>query len=284
MSTLRIPTEADAAAVARIMSEHWPEPADADLVRTRWSTPTFELERDARLEPDAYADIHGFGSDRVWIDVRGRPSPALLDWAEGRAAELGSRSLAGAWDTDHLVRAELDRRGFRVVRYGMRMRRELDTPIPDPVWPSGTEVRVFREGDERVFYELQQETFSDTWEPAEEAFEDWAHQLMGSSSFDPRLWFLALHGLDPAGFAIGKVHQGEAGLGWIQLLGVQRPWRGRGLARALLQHSFREFQRLGLRRAGLGVDAESTTGAVQLYESAGMTEVARFEIREKVSR
>lgn len=283
MSTLRVPTEADVAEVVRIMSEHSPEPADEELVRTKWSSPSFRLAHDARIEPEAYADVHLLGDGRAWMDVRGRPSVALLDWAEGRAAEMGPRTLAGAWSTDALVRAELDRRGFQVRRYGVRMRRELDGAIPEPVWPSGIEVRTFGDGDARVFYELQQEVFSDTWEPIEETFEEWAHHLVGSSSFDPTLWFLALHGgSDPAGFAICKVHPGETGLGWVQLLGVRRQWRGRGLARALLGHSFREFQRLGLQRAGLGVDAESTTGAVELYESAGMTEVARFEIREKV--
>jgi mycothiol synthase len=282
VSTIRVPTEADVPEVARIMSEHWPEPVDEDLVRVKWSGPSFDLERDARIEPEAYADVHLLGDDRAWIDARGRPSRALLDWAEARAAEMASRSLAGSWKTDTLVRAELDRRGFRVVRYGMRMRRELDDAVPEPAWPDGVRVRCFREGDERMFYELQHETFADTWEPVVESFEDWAHDLTASSSFDPQLWFLASDGGDePAGFAICKVHAGEAGLGWVQLLGVRRQWRGRGLARALLHHSFREFRRRGLQRAGLGVDAESSTGAVQLYESAGMTEVARFEIREK---
>jgi hypothetical protein len=37
-----------------------------------------------------------------------------------------------------------------------------------------------------------------------------------------------------------------------------------------------------MKRAGLGVDAESPTGAHRLYESAGMHVSARFEIYEKV--
>jgi ribosomal protein S18 acetylase RimI-like enzyme len=284
LTALRAPTEADVPEVARIMSEHWPEPVDEDLVRVKWSSPSFDLERDARLESEAYGDVHLLGNDRAWIDLRGRPSRELLDWAEARAFEMASRSLAGSWMSDASVRAELDRRGFRVVRYGTRMRRELGDAIPDTVWPTGVRVRSFREGDERVFYELHQETFADTWEPVVETFADWVHDLTTSLSFDPRLWFLASDGdSESAGFAICKVHPGEADLGWVQLLGVRRQWRGRGLARALLLHSFREFRLRGLHRAGLGVDAESTTGAVQLYESAGMTEVARFEIREKVS-
>ena len=63
---------------------------------------------------------------------------------------------------------------------------------------------------------------------------------------------------------------------------VWRPFRGRGLGRGLLLHSFAEPCRHGLTRAGLGVDAESLTGAHRLYEAVGMHVSARFAIHEKV--
>jgi ribosomal protein S18 acetylase RimI-like enzyme len=53
------------------------------------------------------------------------------------------------------------------------------------------------------------------------------------------------------------------------------------LGRALLLHAFAELRRRGFRRAGLGVDAESLTGAHKLYESAGMHVEARFDVYEK---
>jgi ribosomal protein S18 acetylase RimI-like enzyme len=76
-------------------------------------------------------------------------------------------------------------------------------------------------------------------------------------------------------------HSVQPDLGWIRVLGVRRPWRGCGRGRALLLHAFREFRRRGFARAGLGVDAESPTGANRLYESVGMRVSARFEIYEK---
>ncbi|MNC98740.1 hypothetical protein D3C83_167960 [compost metagenome] len=39
---------------------------------------------------------------------------------------------------------------------------------------------------------------------------------------------------------------------------------------ALLMHSFGEFYRRGHRKTGLGVDASNLTGALRLYERAGM--------------
>jgi mycothiol synthase len=71
------------------------------------------------------------------------------------------------------------------------------------------------------------------------------------------------------------------GVGWVGILGVLRDWRRRGIGRALLLHSFDEFRRRGLPRAGLGVDAESLTGANRLYESVGMHVVRRLDFFDK---
>ena len=52
-------------------------------------------------------------------------------------------------------------------------------------------------------------------------------------------------------------------------------YRQRGLGGALLRRGFQELFDRGLRRAGLGVDAENPTGALGLYERAGMHRVRR---------
>jgi ribosomal protein S18 acetylase RimI-like enzyme len=282
VSAFRVPTEDDIPQVVRLISDQSPEPADEESVRRSWSSPTFDLELDARIEPDAYARVEDLGNERVWVDLRGRPSQELLDWAELRAGERGERVLSGSWTTNGPILRELERRGFRVVRHSLRMTIDLDGSLDEPAWPEGMTVRCFRPGDERTFYEAHQEAFADTWEPIEEAYEAWAHWVLDAPPFDPELWFLAEQESETAGFAICKVHASDAELGWVFVLGVRRPWRGRGLGRALLLHAFREFRRRGLRRAGLGVDSQSPTGANRLYESVGMSEVARFEVREKV--
>ena len=46
---------------------------------------------------------------------------------------------------------------------------------------------------------------------------------------------------------------------------------GSGVGEALLRRAFYDLHARGLRRVGLGVDAESPTGATRLYERAGMT-------------
>ena len=74
---------------------------------------------------------------------------------------------------------------------------------------------------------------------------------------------------------------GDPAFGWVGVLGVRKAWRKRGLGRALLLHSFGDFRDRGAARVGLGVDAENTTGAVRLYESAGMHVVRRMDTYER---
>jgi GNAT superfamily N-acetyltransferase len=278
---IRPPTDDDAAVVARLMSHDAPEPVDEARVRLEWTFPGVQLEKDARVGNGSYAFVDGFGDGRVWIDVAGRPTPELLDWAEARARELGTRLLSGGWTNQDAVLAELQRRGFQLTRTSFRMAIDLDEPTPDPEWPAGIEPRAFRPGDERVFYELHQETFADTWEPIEETYAEWAHQFLVPEVFVPELWTLAVTNGEPVGLALCHPHAVDADLGWVRILGVRQSSRGRGLGCALLLHVIAQFRRRGMRRVGLGVDGESPTGANALYESVGMRVVSRFAIHEK---
>ena len=69
-------------------------------------------------------------------------------------------------------------------------------------------------------------------------------------------------------------------MGWVSILCVRRPWRGKGLGLALLQHTFNELHHWGKRRAGLGVDAQNLTGAIRLYEKAGMRVQRQYDTYE----
>ena len=216
---------------------------------------------------------------RQWINLRGHPSAALVDWAEHRARELGGRILSGSWTTNEVVLNELRRRDFRSIRHSFRMSIDLDEDLPAPVPPDGMRVRTFSDGDEHAFYEAQLDSFADTWEPVDDA-------LRGVDALGARHPVLRPRALVSAskrarmspGFAICKVHPGDPELGWVQLLGVRQAWRGRGLGHALLLTAFEALRERGQRRAGLGVDAENPTGATRLYESVGMRVIARFEI------
>jgi ribosomal protein S18 acetylase RimI-like enzyme len=279
--TLRAPSEADAEQVALLLSRGSPEPIGRESVLRDWTFPGVDVTTDVRLGPGSYAFVDSFGDERVWIELAGRPTTELLDWAEARARERGSRLLSGGWMTQEPILRELKRRGFAQVRTSYRMAIELGTPTPDAVWPDGVEARTFEPGDEQIFYDLHQETFQDSWEPIEETYDEWVHQFLVPEVLAPALWTLAVAGEEPAGFTVCHPHAVDGDLGWVRVLGVRRSFRGRGLGRALLLHAFTQFRRHGLARAGLGVDSKSPTGANKLYESAGMHVSAQFAIHEK---
>jgi len=284
MSPPRPPTEDDAAVVTGLMNEHWPEPLQEDVVRSTWSAPNFDLAQDARLEDGGYAHVEDIGDGRAWIDLQGRPSDQLVGWAEARASATGARRLlAGFWVTNDAVRDRLVARGYMSARHSRRMAIELSELIEEPVWPHGIEVGSLKSGEERSFYEAHQEAFEDTWEPIRETYDEWSHSLLGSPQFDPDLWFAGRAGPELGGIAICTVRPGDPDVGLVYILGVRRAWRGQGLGRALLLHSLRAFQRRGLERAVLGVDADNPTGAHRLYESVGMVVTAHFEIYERTA-
>jgi len=54
-----------------------------------------------------------------------------------------------------------------------------------------------------------------------------------------------------------------------ETLSVRRPWRRRGVARALLTAALVAGGERGMTSAGLGVDTDNTTGALGLYERLG---------------
>jgi len=110
--------------------------------------------------------------------------------------------------------------------------------------------------------------FRDHWGSAPLEFPEWRQLRMGNRLFDPTLWLLAWSGDRLVGASLNMDEDGEA---WVQTLGVLREARRKGLGRALLVESFREFHHRGHRQVLLGVDSQNPTGATRLYEGAGMT-------------
>jgi ribosomal protein S18 acetylase RimI-like enzyme len=69
--------------------------------------------------------------------------------------------------------------------------------------------------------------------------------------------------------------------GYTEDISVRRPWRRRGLARALLTKSLAAHKGNGMTEAALGVDTKNPTGALRLYESVGFQVVNRATVLQK---
>lgn len=214
---------------------------------------------------------------------------ALTDWAEWRAGQRISdapegtkvRLQFGAAHGNEGASRLLEERGFASERSFQRMVVELQEPLVSAEWPVGLQVRGYQKGpDDEPTWKAVQEAFDDHWGNVRASFEEWSHTYE-RDSFDSTLWFLATDGDEIAGASLCS---NRDDMGWIGSLSVRRPWRRKGLAIALLHHTFAEFYRRGQRKVGLGVDSSSLTGATRVYERAGMHADQHTAIHTKVLR
>jgi mycothiol synthase len=289
------------------------EQYEVDETRVEWSTPKFNLKTDTQvvLTPDGeivgWVEVWDIAEPHVRISIWGRVHPNyrgqgigtyLIRWAEDRASQAipkappGSRVVVdhGVLHQDKLAQELLEKEGFKVVRHFWRMLIEMDKPPPAPKWPEGITVRTFvPQRDDRAVVAAVREAFKDHWgyieSPFEEQLQRWRHWINNSEDFDPSLWFLAMDGDEIAGVSLcwPKIPE-DPNMGEVSTLGVRRPWRRRGLALALLHHSFGEFYRRGKTKVCLGVDSKSLTGATRLYQKAGMHVDRQHHIYEKELR
>jgi mycothiol synthase len=210
----------------------------------------------------------------------------LFDVLDACARELGrsgTKIHAGCAAPDERIARVYRRAGYQFVRHFFRMVAPLDDLQPAPDWPEGIELRPLDPDlHMEAVYRADEEAFEDHWGMAPLPYENWREFVIGPS-FDPSLWFIAWDGDEIAGFSLCRPSaEGDPDLGWVEVLAVRRPWRRRGLALALLLHSFAELRARGRPKVGLGVDAENLTGAMRLYERAGMSPTQRSDTYEAV--
>jgi mycothiol synthase len=306
--TIRPPTFDDLHAVVALVNacsiaEGGQPDETPENLRSDWNTPGFVLASNAWAAATPDGTIIGYEQveltdDDTQCELDGYVHPAytgqgigtdLLRLAENRArAELAAREQAAPTPlrgniaaANTAARQLFSSAGYQAVRHFWRMEIELHAPPARPTLPEGLSIRRFVPGqDERATHAAIEAAFEDHWEHAPIAFEEWSRRLIERDDFDPTFWFLASDGDQVVGTALCFVR--GADMGWVRGLGVRRGWRGRGLGLALLQHAFGAFYARGRSTIGLGVDAQSPTGATRLYQRAGMRVTEEYETYEKV--
>ncbi|WP_432496319.1 GNAT family N-acetyltransferase [Kineococcus gypseus] len=240
---------------------------------------------------------------------------ALLRWgadvarerAAQRRAELGPVP-AWLWCTVEEHRADLAAlcaaHGLRVLRWFATMHRDLrpgaEPPVPAaPAVPDGYRLLALAgaarelgvdpgELDERL-RAAHAEAFADHWMSQPLTREDWRTRVTGHREARPDWSRVAVrvggpqHG-EVAGYALAYAHVADwEGLGFpvadLGSLGVRRPHRRAGLARALLGAVALAARADGMAAVSLEVDSENPSGAVGLYESAGYRTVHRHAVQ-----
>lgn len=302
--TLRPYRPGDATAMAELANRYF----EAEELRWRtdpgemenWmstSTEKFDPARDAFL-----VEVDGTlvaTADAEWVDttdgLREFRMGALVDaewrrrgigtWLQGlleaHVATLSTRyptdnpKVMGSWaaDTEKDRIALLSRFGFTPVRYFFDMVRPTLDEVDEPIMPEGLEFRPVGDDRMRQLWDADVEAFLDHWggfDGSEERFNQWK----SDPKFDPSLFVVAWDGDEIAGGVINNINEAENQAfnrrrGWLQSVFVRRPWRRRGLGRAVVLRSLQVLRDRDMTSAGLGVDADNPTGALGLYTGTG---------------
>lgn len=280
-----------------------------DFARVYRHTANLDPYEDVMLAEVA-GEVVGYGRTRWWQEADGnriystmafvRPEwrrkgigRALLQWNERRL-----RLIAAGHPQDgaHLLEsfaendvpgavALLTSEGYEPARYAYRMVRPDLENIPELPLPAGLEVRPALPEHYAAIRAASLEAFRDHWgfsEENESPIEEW----LESPNFDPSLWRVAWEGEEVAGMVLNFIDRAENeknGLrrGWTEGICVRRPWRRRGLARALIALSLQALKERGMAEAALGVDAQNLSGALRLYEAMGYEVVKRSTMFRK---
>jgi len=288
------------------------ELTDLHALREDLKSPGFNIEEDTRLvfapngEMAGYIEAWTITKPPVHPWIWGRVDPDyedkgigtwLLKWAEQHVlrvlpnipAELRFAPRVGTYREAQKAKKLFEDGGYRHIRSFYNMLIEMDARVPEAEFPDGITLRTYNpETDGAAVYQAQRDSFRDHFGYIEESFEEGLERFRHfweNESSDPTLLFIAMDGDEIAGINLCRPQAfDDAEMGWVGTLGVRRAWRKRGLGLALLRHSFNEFYRRGKRKVGLGVDAQSLTGALHLYETAGMHIQQASDLYEKEMR
>jgi GNAT superfamily N-acetyltransferase len=259
------------------IGEVWVEEAD---VRSDWQRPSFDLATESvgvfdgdRMVAVAEVFTGRRAEGAVRPEYRGRGiGGALVRWTWEVARAAGSQLVGqtvpeGLADATTLFVAN----GYRVAYTSWVLELPDGVAVSAADLPAGVSVREFLPGrDEPAAYQVIEDAFNEWPGRTPQGFEDWAPGVLGRDGFEPWNLLVAVErGADGAEAVVGACHVVLSGReGWVNQVAVRRDRRDRGIARALLVRAIDEARSRGATKTGLNTD--SRTGALGLYEKIGM--------------
>ena len=270
-----------------------------------WGDPSFKLEDHSLMvfseeKLIAYVEFWAISPPyvrhsylaRVHPDYRGKGIGRLLnDWAEAKARgfmQLADNEMQVILtciinSRDECASQLMTDFGSAIVRSTWVMEADLSAEIDREVLPEGYELRIVNQEEIPDIYALKVDTFRDHWGSIEVPFNEGLKQFkahfIDDPFYRPDLWFVVEYLGEKVGFIIGNAASSfSPTYGWVNVLGVKRAHRNKGIGRILLQHCNYAIKDAGGTKVGLSVDSSNLTGATRLYEDAG------FKVREVYSR
>lgn len=269
----------DATAVYEVMAASevhdvgWAEIAEADIVAD-WQRPSYDVSAATVGVFDgdrlvAYAEFmgHDRGDASVHPDYRGRGiGTALAGWMQQRARAGGATKVGmpvpvGS-DGDRLLEAL----GYEVRWNSWVLTLPEGTTIPDRELPEGYTLREAGPDDYEACWTVLEDAFLEWSVRDREPFEDFVARTLERPGFQPWNLRLVTDGDgEVVGVTIVLLYDTEA---YVDRIATRKDQRGKGLAQAMLVDAFAVAREHGATTSGLNTD--SRTGALGLYERVGM--------------
>lgn len=221
----------------------------------------------------AYAELMGAdrGDAAVHPDYRGRGiGTALARWMQAKAREAGSEVIGMPVPQGSAGDRLLGALGYHVRWESWALRLPAAARVPPRDLPAGYTLREATPADHEACWTVIEDAFLEWSERDRMPLGDWLATVVGRPGFEP--WNLRVV-TGPAGEVVGATQvflSGEEGdmEGYVNKVATRHDQRGRGLAQAMLVDAFATARAHGA--TGSGLDTDSRTGALGLYEKVGM--------------
>ena len=284
---------------------------DTEVSATGMQTRRHVLLRDGDGTARGWATVHDRAAGRVIVTVLVDPglepgtadgvAHALFAWAARAATDLAldrgvtvTQMDSGAFDQDPRQQRWLEDAGFTHTATWLQMScpvspADVDREAPTEPDPAVIVRRVRRTGhrmpdqeDLTTVYDILEKAFTDHFNYHFETFDEFCSRLREDPGHRWDHWWIAelIDDSDaaprPAGVLVATASPGDGDApsgSYVAYLGVLRSARGTGVARSLLKAVVVDAAERGRNRVGLEVDADSSTGAVDLYTSTGFETV-----------
>jgi len=273
-------TISDAAAVTAVMAAQESHDTgtvsieEADILGD-WGRPSYDVSANTVgvLDGDrlvAYAEMMGGdrGDAAVHPEHRGRGiGTALAGWMQAKAREAGSSVIGMPVPQGSPGDRLLEALGYHVRWESWVLKVPADAQVPPRDLPAGYAIREATPADHEACWTVVEDAFLEWSKRDRMPLEDWLATVVGRPGFEP--WNLrVVTGPDGAVVGVTQVFIANGEEGYVNKVATRRDQRGRGIAQAMLVDAFAVAAAHGATSSGL--DTDSRTGALSLYEKVGM--------------
>lgn len=289
ITSTRIATENDSAAVAELANAHELSVDPANSMMTKESASEFItgyidqsvthlLSLDGESGFSAMVNLHPDSvRGRFFPDVYVSPEVARLDliaeWtiALAQAQEPSWEMWPGMNSLDTRLQEAWTNQGFEFLRryYTMRLPVTSVTHVRQIPDVTISPLNLDYDANISIWHQLHQDSFSNHFGFAPRELGKWKELVLDDSLLDREGVFVAFKNGEPVGYCQCNDEYADESKGQIVSLGVKHSHHGLGIGEALLQTGIAYSATKGYTTVELNVDTGNESGALRLYEKVG---------------